>query len=507
MKTIVAVLDTGCSLEYKEKNEIYRYSFEHEVNDDSVGHGTAVLSLIDQRVENCIIYSISFTNNKNISDNFKLARAIHWTVDNVKPDVINISSGVKTDSYEYLKKAVIYARSKQVVVVCAAENSGNISYPAYYSESISVMWSDECTGVHEFNFLDNQWVNILGFGGILKVPWKNMSVKNVSGSSFSTPLITAQVVKIIQEKKTKDIDLIKKYLKKKSFENVKNDYEYTDILSLKENISEIKKAIIFPLNKEMTSILGNQDLINFEIVGIFEPPFSLKIGRYLEEIIFGFNFRKLKVQSIMELNWDEIEFDTIIVGHIEKVSSIYKTDFYNYIKEKCLYHKKKVFFLDEIQTMVPKQSFENKSSLSLFSFQTPSVAIIGTSPQQGKLNLQHSLYRELLNIGYSIGRVGTEPTSLLYGMNFMYHYGYSSKINSNYNEEIFYINHEMKMLDQRNFDLIIIGTQSQLVPYSFGNLGFYPLNTTNLLLATQPDAYILSINLFDSFSYIERTIR
>ena len=44
------------------------------------------------------------------------------------------------------------------------------------------------------------------------------------------------------------------------------------------------------------------------------------------------------------------------------------------------------------------------------------LAIVGTSPSQGKYNLQLALRRRFLNDGYEIGQIGTEPTAQLFGM-------------------------------------------------------------------------------------------
>ena len=42
-------------------------------------------------------------------------------------------------------------------------------------------------------------------------------------------------------------------------------------------------------------------------------------------------------------------------------------------------------------------------------------------------------------------------------------------------------------------DLIIIGTQSNLVPYTYGNTSMFPLLQRNILLGAQPDGVILCV--------------
>ncbi|CAM3359238.1 hypothetical protein [Nosocomiicoccus ampullae] len=89
-------------------------------------------------------------------------------------------------------------------------------------------------------------------------------------------------------------------------------------------------------------------------------------------------------------------------------------------------------------------------------------------------------------------------------MDYAYPNGYENHLKTNLEEDIYAIN--KLLFNLREKDLIIIGTQSQTIPYTFGNLEFYPLRQLATLLAAEPDAVILCVNLDDDITYIKRTI-
>ena len=55
-------------------------------------------------------------------------------------------------------------------------------------------------------------------------------------------------------------------------------------------------------------------------------------------------------------------------------------------------------------------------------------------------------------------------------------------------------------------DIIIVGSQSQTIHYNTGNLAFYSVHNTELLLGSEPDGVILVVNFDDPYEYIKRTI-
>jgi uncharacterized NAD-dependent epimerase/dehydratase family protein len=103
--------------------------------------------------------------------------------------------------------------------------------------------------------------------------------------------------------------------------------------------------------------------------------------------------------------------------------------------------------------------------------------------------------------------MGTEPQSILFGMDATYHYGYSGVVQIEGPQAVQYINQIMHELDEMESDIIIVGGQSGTVPQYTNNLGQIPLQTLDYILGSSPDAVILCVNSFDDIEYIKRTIR
>ncbi|RMH39226.1 MAG: peptidase S8 [Deltaproteobacteria bacterium] len=156
---IVAVIDTGVAHENRGRfttmpdldvDFVKPYDFVHNVahaNDDH-GHGTHVAGTIAQSTNNGIgvagvarkvkIMPLKVLGADGSGSVGGIADAIRYAADE-GAKVINMSLGGRFPS-RILKRAVQYAHSKGVVVVCAAGNDGRgkVSYPAAYPGAIAV---------------------------------------------------------------------------------------------------------------------------------------------------------------------------------------------------------------------------------------------------------------------------------------------------------------------------------------------------------------------------------
>ncbi len=148
---------------------------------------------------------------------------------------------------------------------------------------------------------------------------------------------------------------------------------------------------------------------------------------------------------------------------------------------------------------------QNNSFNCLNKFSNPIVAVCGTSSKQGKFTLQLGLRREFMKRGYTVSQLGTEPTSLLFGFDAMVSCGYGSIEDFGNSKSVYLINNLLSKINDKS-DITFIGTQSQTIPYSYGNLGFYTFSQHSILLASEPDYVILCVNMYDEMDYIERTI-
>jgi serine protease len=158
---IVAVLDTGVAYEDHGKrfhlvpdlagvtfHKPYNFVDNNEHANDDHGHGTHVTGTIAQATHNGVgvagvarkatIMPLKVLSGSGSGSVAGIADAIRYAADE-GAQVINMSLGGRFPS-KVLEKAVKYAHSKGVVVVCAAGNDGRgkVSYPAAYPGAVAV---------------------------------------------------------------------------------------------------------------------------------------------------------------------------------------------------------------------------------------------------------------------------------------------------------------------------------------------------------------------------------
>lgn len=153
------------------------------------------------------------------------------------------------------------------------------------------------------------------------------------------------------------------------------------------------------------------------------------------------------------------------------------------------------------------EKFDYKINMGkLYTISKPVVGVFGTSKQQGKFTLQLLLRAYMSELGYKIGQLGSEPQSLLFGFDYVFPFGYESNITMGYDVMIPILNYYMHLIDMKDVDLIIVGSQAGTAPQSFENIMYFNDHQIDFLCGTLPDAVILSINYHDSIEYIQRTI-
>lgn len=202
----VTVLDTGISQNHEDLNgkiAANKNCTDSKTADDLYGHGTHVAGIIAANTNNGLGvagtgYNISLINAKALGDDGSgyyswLANCLVWAADN-GAKVINMSLGGSSDS-QLLRDAINYAASKGVVLVAAAgnSNSSSPSYPAYYSQVLSVAATDSDDNKASFSNYGS-WVDVAapGVGIYSTLPlsanaFKQTSYGYGSGTSMATP--------------------------------------------------------------------------------------------------------------------------------------------------------------------------------------------------------------------------------------------------------------------------------------------------------------------------------
>ncbi|WP_235848351.1 S8 family peptidase [Litchfieldia alkalitelluris] len=200
----IAVLDTGVDLDHPDLvsrlTKGYNVITDDNNADDDNGHGTHVAGVIASETNNREgiagitwfnpIMPVKVMGDEGYGSSFDIANGIIWATDN-GADVINMSLGNYRDS-DLLHEAVRYAYDHDVVVIAASgnDNTDQPSYPAAYSEVLSVGAVDYRGDKASFsNYGD--YIDVTAPGVQIPSTYIDSQYAALSGTSMATPHVAA----------------------------------------------------------------------------------------------------------------------------------------------------------------------------------------------------------------------------------------------------------------------------------------------------------------------------
>ena len=117
------------------------------------------------------------------------------------------------------------------------------------------------------------------------------------------------------------------------------------------------------------------------------------------------------------------------------------------------------------------------------------------------------LRRKLMEQGYNVGQIGTEPTAFCYDMDFVYPYGYKSTVKTVGYHNVLLLNNIIHDIEMKGCDICLVGAQTNIAAYAYVNLKNIPLFQEDFLYGTMPDSFFLVVNVHDEAEYIKRTMK
>ena len=230
-KITIGFLDTGLYSEnsipagYVNLRNSYDYvNDDNDVLDETDTHVTMVISTYldivgkDIAADTNILVGKCLENGKGSF--YDLATAIMDM--SSRCDIINMSlgAGISSDVVEY---AVNYAKEQECILICASGNeSSDVSYPAAYEYSIAVSAIDANKNIAYFSNTGSK-IEFTAPGVKIIVDDIEYTQSMVSGTSFSTPIITAVTeLAMLDDSKIKTRDEVIEYLKNIS-DDIGND--------------------------------------------------------------------------------------------------------------------------------------------------------------------------------------------------------------------------------------------------------------------------------------------
>lgn len=517
----IVILDSGVDCNYAKADDNndsgisiikddYNYYIDH-IFTDNIGHGTAIYSIIKKHNKFAKILNIKTFDHDPVIEEEKLLFALEYIYNNVETKFVNMSLGLPMPMQKDKLESIINKLfEKGTTIISAFDNSGCMSYPAAFKNVIGVSSNNLCKKVNEFIMIENSPVNIFANGNLQRVRWLNNSYIITGGNSFACAHFTGIISKELGEKKGDEG--IHDFIKRKS------KYNYSYPPHQHQNIfhtKNMKRAAIMPFNKEMHSLIRYEELLKFKVVAIYDSKYTSKVGANTNVLLGIDKTNSHIIKNIDHIDWDE--FDSIIIGHIGELSESVRNDTnLSTLINDAISRNKIIFSFDPppFQTDY-KDLFYPKLNLNylngstcgkLYRINKPILCVVGTSSKQGKFTLQLELRKRLCNLGYKIGQLGTEPSSLLFGMEGCFHFGYNANCHLSNEEFISYVNQTVEDIAESDCDIIISGCQSETLHHDVACLENSTFTQLAFLMGLQPDAVVLVVNPYDDIEYIKRTI-
>ena len=459
------------SLQYEEGSIVSALE-----DNDSYGHGTAIAAIISQCRADADLVVIGIPDLEEGLDESDLIWVLRYIHETQHADIVNLSLGLNIcERYEDLYEACRALTDDGTVIISAFDNFGAISYPAAFDNVIGVVTGQTTDRTCDFEFIEDPVVNLGAKGGLQRVAWSQPDYIMIKGNSFACAHVTVQAIQFMSEgAKTREALL-------ERFREISiRKYEAHPCMTPSDKRFEIERTALFPFNKEMHSLVRYYDLLSFQISEIYDTKYSPTVGATTAHLLKDDSVQNILIKNISSIDWDR--FDTLILGHTDELSSLVKSsDLRDSLIEEALQRKKKIYSFDAVpgyedneNVYFPcvKDILPNRFGM-LYHLSKPVLGVFGTSSRQGKFTLQLKLRQMLLAAGYRVGQIGTEPSSLLYGMDYVFPMGYHSTVSIKEFDVIKYLNDRMNALCRQQKDIILVGSQSGSVTYDFGNLVQY----------------------------------
>lgn len=482
---------------------------------DVCGHGTTVASMIKTSHPNAAILSLRIfdcTDGNIHSSESRLIDALRYINNMHTAKVINMSCDIVAPTrLEELSDITYQLARKGTILVSSHQNQGGFSYPASFEWVIGVADDVFRPLKTEISFCQDTRINIIDSVKFVRMLGDKTGYKSTYGCSFSCARISSIAYTYKQQgaKDIKDVLLC--------FEKDFPSQENTFAKSPSAPQFEIKKAIVFPFNKEIHSIVRYAKDLPFDLIDVYDVKQLLHIGKSTQDILNDTSVPFYVIKNINNIDWDT--FDTLILGCVTEINKLLnKDDWLSELINNALCRGKNIYAFEEIfddaqlkynnvyVPIVNKDSIPPPMGYRLFRTAIPIIGIYGTGSQQGKFTLQMLLRKEFQKIGCRVGQIGTEPSAPLFGMDYVFPMGYHSSIYADENEKILYSNNLLWKVAEKNPDIIIVGSQMGTVPRRYENLMYSCHQTYAFLQGIKPDYAIVTVSIEDSIEYIQRTI-
>jgi uncharacterized NAD-dependent epimerase/dehydratase family protein len=495
---------------------------------DEVGHGTAVAAIARKLAPGCELLAVKVVPDERGIAPEGLVAAIAWAVRR-GADVINVSSGTTgTGSLAALTCVCTEAAEAGSVVIAAEGHDGRLSYPAALDSVLRVGHCLEERTFYGYCCDPREPGRFLAYGGTQRVAWLDPRYVFLEGTSFACPRVAGAVALMIQSFGRMPRERLLQVLRENSLDEPtsQSTVEPTGPPNgRRQSVAWIGRAAIYPYSKEMHSLVRFRHLLPFKLVGVADHPVRGHVGRDAGEAI-GEAPAGLRIQAALD---DALEgADTLILGFTGKLGSLLGRDVVGELAARAATMGKNVYSFEPFNAPKgdptahvgwPRVNAEDldalraqAASLRQVSYdRVPVLGVFGTSPSQGKFTLQLRLREHLSALGLTVGQVGTEHQSVLFGMDDGFPLGHVNAVDLEPRDWPEYLDLRYRQIVRdRDPDIIIVGAQGGVIlpgpgPASSADLGA-SWKSLHFLASARADSFVLAVNHLDDHAFIADTI-
>lgn len=206
----VAVIDSGIdtthpdlagkvvdSVEARVDNK--KVVFDPSDAGDSAGHGTACAGIIVSIAPDVEIHSIKVLGAGGLGDGMAFLAGLEWAIKQ-KYRVINLSLGTtKPQFFAPLHDLLDRAYQAGCIVVAAANNLPQPSFPSVFSSSLISVIKSEQTDPLNFGFHYGQIIELTAPGVNVRTAWPGGGHRNLTGNSFACPHIVGVIALLLEK--------------------------------------------------------------------------------------------------------------------------------------------------------------------------------------------------------------------------------------------------------------------------------------------------------------------
>ena len=205
----IAIIDSGIDTSHPDLSGSIRESVEARPENkrilfvpsesgDSAGHGTACAGIIKSIASEAELYSIKVLGAQASGDGQAFLAGLEYAVKR-KFKIINLSLGTtKPQFFSPLHDLLDRAYLAGCIVVAAANNLPQPSFPSVFSSSLISVSKSEDTDPFNFGFKYGEAIELTAPGVNVKTTWLNGGYRRLTGNSFACPHIVGIIALLLE---------------------------------------------------------------------------------------------------------------------------------------------------------------------------------------------------------------------------------------------------------------------------------------------------------------------